>query len=112
MLTITRPDSRFLKSVLCSLLLCASALATTPAQADEAAAPQFDVNRSSADNLLQFRGKAVDITMTSGQIVTGSVKDVKNGMLHLERLSQKEYYDAVIMLDQICAITVRVGTTR
>ena len=108
MFTLTKPASNILKTLLCALCLCASTVVTSPARADEAASPQFDVNRSSADNLLQFKGKAVTITMTSGQTVTGSVKEVKNGMLHLERLAQKEYYDSVIMLDQICAIEARV----
>lgn len=111
MLTAIKPNSTILKTILCVLCLSASPLASVAVQADEAAAPQFDVGRSSADNLLQFKGKVIAVTTTSGQTVTGSVKEVKNGMLHLERLAQKEYYDAVIVLDQVCSIETRVRST-
>jgi hypothetical protein len=108
MLTAIKPNSTILKTILCVLCLSASPLASVAVQADEATSPQFDVSRSSADNLLHFKGKIVAVTTTSGQTVTGNVKEVKNGMLHLERLAQKEYYDSVIMLEQICSIEARV----
>jgi hypothetical protein len=33
---------------------------------------------------------------------------VQNNLLHLEKLSQKEFYDAIIRVDLIVAIEVRV----
>lgn len=60
------------------------------------------------DNLLAFKGKTVTVTLSSGQSITGIVKDAKNGVLLLEKLSQKEYYDAVILVDRINAIEARV----
>jgi hypothetical protein len=38
----------------------------------------------------------------------GVVKEVQNNLLHLEKLSQKEFFDALIRVDQIIAIEVRV----
>jgi hypothetical protein len=36
------------------------------------------------------------------------VKDVKDNVLHLEKISQKEFYDALIRVDLISAIEARV----
>ncbi|WP_027359571.1 hypothetical protein [Desulforegula conservatrix] len=60
------------------------------------------------DNLLAFKGKPVTVTLSSGQAITGIVKDAKNGILHLEKISQKEFYDAVILIDRINAVEARV----
>jgi small nuclear ribonucleoprotein (snRNP)-like protein len=60
------------------------------------------------DNLLAFKGKSVTITLSSGKQMTGIVKDVKNNLLHLERLSLKDFYDALLRIDHISAIEARV----
>lgn len=59
-----------------------------------------------ADNLMAMKGKAVAVSLSSGQTMTGVVKEVQNNLLHLEKLSQKEFYDALIRVDQIVAIEV------
>jgi hypothetical protein len=68
----------------------------------------FNISQSLADNLLACKGKSVTVTLQAGQSVTGLVKDVKNDLLHLEKLSQKEFYDALIVLTHVCAVEVRV----
>jgi hypothetical protein len=60
-----------------------------------------------ADNLIALKGKTVTISLSSGQAMTGVVKEVRNNLLHLEKLSQKEFYDALIRVDLIVAIEVR-----
>jgi hypothetical protein len=35
------------------------------------------------------------------------VKEVQNNLLYLEKLNQKEFYDALIRVDQIIAIEVK-----
>ena len=60
------------------------------------------------DNLLAFRGKSVTVTLSSGKQFTGIVRDVKNGLLHLERLSLKNHYDALIRTGHISAIEAQV----
>ena len=47
------------------------------------------------------------ITLTSGQTVSGIVKDVRNGLVHLEKLAQKEFFDAVVIMDKIGTVEVR-----
>lgn len=100
-----------LKSILFTFALCVSLLASPLCRADEAPSATFDTNSSSTDNLLRFKGKPVSVTTISGQTITGSVKEVKNGMLHLEKLAQKEYFDAIIMVDKITSVEARVRTS-
>ena len=69
---------------------------------------QFNAEIPLADNLLAFKGKTVTVFLSSGQTMTGIVKDVKNNLLHLEKLSQKEFYDAIIRVDLISAVEARV----
>jgi len=61
-----------------------------------------------ADNLMALKGKTVTVSLSSGQTMTGIVKDVKDHLLHLEKLSQKEFYDAIIRIDLISAVEARV----
>lgn len=61
-----------------------------------------------ADNLNALKGKAVTVFVAPGQTMTGVVKEVQNNLLHLEKLSQKDFFDALIRIDQIVAIEVRV----
>jgi len=60
------------------------------------------------DNLIALKGKSVTVTLFSGKQLTGIVKEVKNKLLHLERLSLKDFYDALIRIDHISAIEARV----
>ena len=69
---------------------------------------QLNVAVPLADNLIAMKGRTVAVSLTSGQIVTGVVKEVQNNLLHLEKLSQKEFHDAIIRVDLIAAIEVRV----
>ena len=69
---------------------------------------QLNAGITLSDNLLVLKGKVVTVYMTSGQSMTGIVKDVKDHLLHLEKISQKEFYDAIIRLDIISTIETRV----
>ena len=71
-------------------------------------APQLNEAYSLADNLTALKGRRVSITLSSGQAISGIVKDLKNGLLHLTELSQKEFFDAIIVVDKISAVEVRV----
>lgn len=76
--------------------------------AEGAGGAQLNAERSLADNLSALKGKTVTVTLASGQTISGVVKEVTNGLLHLERLSQKDFYDALIVVDKIGAVEVRV----
>jgi hypothetical protein len=62
---------------------------------------------SLTDNLSALTGKTVTIYLAGGQSLTGIVKEVKGGLLHLEKLSQKEFYDGLVSIDKIAAMETR-----
>lgn len=99
-----------LTTLLLSLMLSATFLFQDFSFAAEApgTAPQINLDLTLSDNLMSFKGKAVTITLASGQTVSGIVKNVKNGYLHLEKLAQKDFFDAIIVIDKINAVEVRV----
>jgi hypothetical protein len=68
---------------------------------------QLNASIPLADNLVALKGKTVAVSLSSGQTMTGVVKEVQNNLLHLEKLAQKEFYDALIRLDLIVAIEAR-----
>ena len=69
---------------------------------------QLNAGISLADNLTALKGKTATVYLSSGQSMTGIVKDVQDNVLHLEKISQKEFYDALIRVDMISAIEARV----
>jgi len=71
-------------------------------------AVQLNAGISLADNLVALTGKTVTIYFAGGQSMTGIVKEAKGGLLHLAKLSQKEFYDGMVSIDKIAAIETRV----
>ena len=67
----------------------------------------YNVNISMAENLKLFVGKTVYISLDSGKVFIGSVKEVGNHLVHLEKLVGKEYFDALIRIESINAIDSR-----
>ncbi|MBF0526000.1 MAG: hypothetical protein HQK56_12995 [Deltaproteobacteria bacterium] len=75
--------------------------------AAEPEAVQFKVDTSMMENLVMLKGKSVTVFLASGQTITGVVTNVKGNLLHLGKLSQKEFYDALISIDRISALEMR-----
>ncbi len=67
----------------------------------------YNVGFSLADNLKSLGGKKISVTLDSGKTFTGFVKEVGNHLLHLEKLVGKDYYDALLRIDNISAIDTR-----
>ncbi|RPJ05470.1 MAG: hypothetical protein EHM37_21610 [Deltaproteobacteria bacterium] len=64
----------------------------------------FDIAASLADNIKAFVGKDLFVHLKSGKTLQGYVKSVGNGLLHLEKLAGKDFYDALIRIEDISAI--------
>lgn len=96
--------------VVAALFMTGMFYSVQPAYAEGEAKQYVQLNAgiTLADNLLALKGKTVTIYMTSGQSMTGIVKDVKDNILHLEKISQKEFYDSIIRIDIISAFEARV----
>jgi small nuclear ribonucleoprotein (snRNP)-like protein len=67
----------------------------------------YNVNSSLADNLKSLVGKKVYVTLDSGKTLAGFVKEVGNHLMHLEKLDGKDYFDALIRIENISAIDTR-----
>ncbi len=86
-----------------SLALC---LAWTPAGfAAELTVQPGDTLRKVLEGQV---GKKVTIRLSAGDEMTGKVKTVDKDLLHLGGLTGKEFYDAVVDVDKIQAVIVRV----
>jgi len=77
------------------------------ASAAEKDAVQFSVNMSMTENLTALKGKTVTVHLASGQALTGTINDVKGNLLHLVKLSQKDFYDALVAIDRISAVEMK-----
>jgi hypothetical protein len=93
---------------LCAVVFFSARPGVYAAEVKDAAAVQLNAGASLADNLAALKGKQVTVTLAGGQSISGIVKDVSAGLLHLEKLSQKEFYDGLVILDKIASIEVRV----
>ena len=65
---------------------------------------RYNVNASLEDNLKSLVGKNVLLTCVSGKTFSGFVKKVGNHFIHLEKLVGKEYFDALIRIENICSV--------
>jgi small nuclear ribonucleoprotein (snRNP)-like protein len=64
----------------------------------------YNVNSALSDNLKSLVGKKVSVTIASGKTITGFVKEVGIHLIHLEKLEGKDYFDALIRIENISAI--------
>ncbi|HOI73738.1 MAG TPA: hypothetical protein PLO63_06265 [Syntrophales bacterium] len=98
--------------VLLAVILLAAVSAGIPveAQARKAVAVEgatFETAHSIRDNLKVYSGKEVVIHLRSGKTFQGSVKALGEHLVHLEKLSGRDFYDALIRIEDITAIEAR-----
>ena len=93
--------------VLASLLGIALSLPPALVKAQD---PQLEVNADAIKvNLERQVGKRVRLRLISGQDVEGTVVAVGTAGVHVGRLAGgMDFFDAVVRLDQIAAVIVRV----
>ncbi len=58
--------------------------------------------------LAERTGKRTTLRMQSGEDIEGVVVRVGDGLVHVSKLAGKEYYDAMVNIDRISAVIVRV----
>jgi len=71
---------------------------------------KFEIKASAgiADILKDRIGKRTAIRTQSGEDIEGTVVTVGNSVVHVTNLAGKEFYDAVISIDRINAVIIRV----
>ena len=70
---------------------------------------KWELNAADAikSNLENYKGKAVTLRLSSGEEISGTVAEVGTTAVHLSALTGKEFYDAVVPLQQVVALVVR-----
>jgi hypothetical protein len=86
------------------LVFSGSVQAKPPSAVDGAV---FNVSQSLNDNLKFFTGKDVVIHLRSGKSFQGYVKSVGDHFVHLEKLAGKDFYDALIRIEDISSMEAR-----
>ncbi len=67
----------------------------------------YNVHSFLVSNLKSLISKKVSVTLDSGKTFTGFVKEVGNHLMHLEKLDAKDYFDALLRIENISAISTR-----
>ena len=91
----------------CSVLLMLPAEVAAKAKVVAIEGMSYNVNSSMADNLKSLIGKKVYVTLDSGKTFAGFVKEVGNHLIHLEKLDSKDYFNALILIENISAIDAK-----
>jgi hypothetical protein len=93
--------------VVVGLCMTLSFFCSTRVVADE---PVLGVegNQPIRDNLKQRIGGRVLLRLVSGEEIGGTIVQVGEHAVHVSGLTGRDFYDAVIRLDQVGAVMVRV----
>jgi len=83
------------------------AVSSHPASAGEAIF-ELKANGTMREVLAERTGKRTTLRMQSGEDIEGTVVLVGNGLVHVSKLAGKDFYDAVIQIDRISAVIVKV----
>jgi hypothetical protein len=67
----------------------------------------FSVSASMGENLKNYLGKDVVIYLSSGKNFQSYVKNIGDQLIHLEKIAGKDFYDALIRIDDIIAIEAK-----
>lgn len=103
--TLCNDRSRWARALAATILVFGAATLPLGALAET---PQFNPAFSIADNLAGLKGRTATVHLASGQTITGVVKDVGDHLLHLEKIAQREFFDAVVRIEAISAVEARV----
>ncbi|MBN1103236.1 MAG: hypothetical protein JXL84_07480 [Deltaproteobacteria bacterium] len=68
---------------------------------------RFDISSSLGDNLKSHTGKDVFVHLKSGNTLQGRVKAVGKDLVHLEKLVGRDFYDALVRIEEISAMEAR-----
>jgi len=68
---------------------------------------KFSDDSSLKTSLLQFKDKSVEISLRSGEQISGKISNIGSHVILLRELKGKEYYDALINIDEIAAVVFR-----
>jgi len=85
-------------------LMCMMVSSIAPLAFSEESGFQFGKDYALKTSLLQFKGKTIEIQFKSGGQLAGKLSEVGTQSILLQELRGKEYYDALIVIDDIAAV--------
>ena len=99
-----------IKNILCVAMLVASGMAV---QAPDVFADdqKYELKSASAtvkDVLSENINKRVIVRMDTGDTLEGTVSKVGDSLVHLSKISGRDFYDAVVRMDKISAVLFKV----
>ncbi len=102
----TRTFNRLLMVSLLALGLAApgAASASKGNPVVEVAGMEFNAGHSMQENLKAHLGKRLTLYLSSGAQITGSVKAVGEHMVYLEKITRRDFMDALVRIETIEAI--------
>jgi len=69
---------------------------------------QLDQNDSIYEVLERNIGMTIELVLDSGYTITGKLSRVTFEMVHITEISGQEYFDALILLDRVSVVIIRV----
>lgn len=87
-----------------TILALMGTLATASLAADTIG---FTDNDTPATVLQRQSGRQVELRLVSGETIKGKVKAVGTKSVHITALTGSEFYDAVVLLEDISAVVLR-----
>jgi len=79
-----------------------------PCSAGEEKKLEVRAGDTMSDLLAKLVGSPVELTLRNGTILSGKLAMVHQHLVVLASLKGKEFYDAVIRIDDVSAVTVRM----
>ena len=90
------------------LVLCCMAVHAPNVAADE---QKYELKSSAStvkDVLMEHTGKRVIVRMDTGDNLEGTVNKVGDSLVHISKVSGRDFYDAVVRVDKINAVLFKV----
>lgn len=94
-------------AVVLGSVVAVSILFATPSASAEPRTIEVTANQSIRTVLEQLSGKSVALRLSSGEELSGVVEAIGSELVLLGQLTGKEFYSAVISLDEIAAVVYR-----
>lgn len=92
--------------ILVSMLLGAACFAATAAA--EETKLELKTGTTMREVLTENTGKRVALRLAPGEEIEGTVTMVGTSLVHISKLAGKEFYDAVVSIDKISAVRMKM----
>ena len=99
---------KYLTLILFALMFTGSPMVFVSKAAAEEAKFEVKANETMREVLAERTGKRVTLRMQNGEDIEGTIVLVGNGLVHVSKLANKDFYDAVVNIDRISAVIIKV----